>query len=403
MRARYWHAVPLLAAVSGLPLPGAPQSDEPAAVSYADFSSTRDLRLVGDAERVGTRLRLTPAEENRRGAAWLTRKQPVAAGFDATFQFQLTGQGGLGEGADGFALVLQNNGPKALAGKGSSGGFALGDGLGDRRRPGIPNSIAVFFDTFKNDDGQDPSNNYIAVCTNGQVREMRWPPPRLGVTRRLRVWLKDGRVHTARVTYQPPVVSVYLDDLERPVLTAAVDLASVVDGDGYAYVGFTASTGAGYENHDILNWSLTQVQSDLSMVSSDISFHMDGCLEGRNLCTPERATIEEKAPGQYHVVLPAHLEWGASIPNPGGRRIVVSDARGVVCWDLEARGSEGCGGPNGTGKGDGRAAGLLAPDGPAGVLVAKTEKGRTYFSVNERSGSAFKDNQGLFEFDVRIE
>ena len=32
----------------------------------------------------------------------------------------------------------------------------------------------------------------------------------------------------------------------------------------------------------------------------------------------------------------------------------------------------------------------------------KTDGGRTWFSVNGRSGIAFKDNEGFYEFDLEI-
>jgi hypothetical protein len=41
--------------------------------------------------------------------------------------------------------------------------------------------------------------------------------------------------------------------------------------------------------------------------------------------------IEEKGPGEYHIVLPANLEWGASVPNPSGQMVRVKNARGTVC------------------------------------------------------------------------
>ena len=137
----------------------------------------------------------------------MTEKQAVLNGFETTFQFQLTEQGGLGKGADGFAFVLQNAGPDALAGRGSSGGWALGDGFGDRQRPGIPLSIAIFFDTFKNGEIKDPSDNFVTISTNGRLGEMRWPPSRLAYTRRLKVHLKDRQVHMARIANRPPVMS----------------------------------------------------------------------------------------------------------------------------------------------------------------------------------------------------
>jgi hypothetical protein len=97
----------------------------PAAIRFKDFASIRGLSLVGDAALPGKTLRLTSAKGDRSGAAWFREKQPVASGFDTTFQFQLTHPGGLGHGADGFAFVLQNSGPEAHGGRGSAGGFAV--------------------------------------------------------------------------------------------------------------------------------------------------------------------------------------------------------------------------------------------------------------------------------------
>ena len=57
---------------------------------------------------------------------------------------------------------------------------------------------------------------------------------------RLSTRIKDGKVHWARIEYRKPVMSVYLDDRTQPVLTAAVDLAPVLDSTGRAWVGGNA-------------------------------------------------------------------------------------------------------------------------------------------------------------------
>jgi hypothetical protein len=374
----------------------------PAAIRFESFACVPGLRLVGDAAVSGGKvLRLTPAQHNRSGAAWLIAKQRVGSGFDTTFQFRLTRQGGLGRGADGFAFVLQNSGPAALGGRGSAGGFAVADPSHHPKEAGIPWSIAVFFDTFHNAEERDPSANYVAVRTHGKPTEMRWPAERLAFTPNLRVALKDRRVHTARVLFQPPVLSVFLDGSADPVLEAVVDLSIVVDLEGCAWVGFTASTGGGYENHDILNWSFAgaDVSSNISVVSSQITFLMSACLPDRNLCTPERTVVEQSGKG-YHVILPANLEWGASIPNPQERQVVVTNARGIACWDVPARGASGCSGPSGNTQSAGL--GFLAADTAAGTLIMKTRDGHTWLSVNGRSGAPFKDNEGFYEFDLEI-
>lgn len=373
-----------------------------AAIRFEDFASSKELSLVGDAAVSGKTLRLTWAKGDQSGAAWFREKQRVASGFETTFQFQLTQQGGLGHGADGFAFVLQNSGPDALGGRGSAGGFAVEDRDFDHRREtAIPWSIAVFFDTYRNKDEGDPSANYVAFCTYGKPNEMRWPAPRLAFTPNLPVQLKDRNVHTARILFQPPVLSVFLDDSPAPVLESVVDLSIVVDQQGAAWVGFTASTGGGYENHDILNWSLTatDVSSSLSAVSSHITFLMSACLPDRNLCTPESAVVERCDTG-YHIILPGNLEWGASIPNALRRTVTVTNAHGIVCWDAKTQGSNGCSGPAGNGTLAG--AGFLAADAPAGALIMRTREGNTWFSVNGRRGVGFKNNEGFYEFDLEI-
>jgi hypothetical protein len=372
-----------------------------AAIRFDGFASRQGLRLIGDAAVSGGKvLRLTAARRNRSGAVWLVEKQPVGFGFDTSFEFRLSGQGGLGHGADGFAFVLQNSGPGALGGPGSAGGFGEADANYHTGGNGIPWSIAIFFDTFQNVEEGDPSANFVALRTHGRPAEMRWPAERLAFTPNLRVPLKDRKAHRARIQFQPPVLTVFLDG--TAVLESTVDLSIVVDAQNRAWVGFTASTGGGYENHDILNWSFAEaeVSSSMSVVSSEISFLRSACLPDRNLCTPERAVIERNGAG-YHVILPANLAWGASVPNPLGRAGAVRNARGIACWDVKARGVSGCSGPLGNTQRAG--SGFLAPDAAAGSLVMRTREGQTWFSVNGRSGGGFTENEGFYEFDFEIQ
>src|SRR5579872_2041141 len=144
------------------------------AVSDPSTQSLARLTLAGSAHREGAVLRLTTAERYQAGAAWLPHKQPVSNAFESTFQFQLTHQGGLGRGADGLAFVLQNSGPSALGGRVSGGCFSLGDSV-NGQTAGIPQSIAIFFDTFRNEEIGDPSDNFLTISTAGTPKDMRWP------------------------------------------------------------------------------------------------------------------------------------------------------------------------------------------------------------------------------------
>jgi len=366
-------------------------------LDYPDFHSTADLNLIASAAIFGTRLRLTPATKGLVGAAWYRGRMSIAAGFETAFRFQLTSRdgGAAHYGGDGFAFVLQNSGNRAAGSGGSSGGFALGahEFTGG---PGIPQSIAVFFDTFRNLDEADPSDNFISISTSG-AGPLRWPPPRLALVPRLRTSLKDGKIHQARIVYTPPVMSVYLDDRNHPVLASPVDLGTVVDSAGTAFVGFTASTGAAVENHDILSWSFTSTRES---VTSSILFSEvpnTSCLPDRNLCTPQQPTVEPIAGNRYHIVLPANQPWSATIPNPEGLKPAIQNSSGWVCRNFKEIGAAGCAGP----AGNGIAGNSLQPESPLGALVWKTANGQTSFSVNGVPAE-FKDYEGLFEFDVEL-
>ena len=359
-----------------------------------DFRATKAIRLVNDAKRHKNFLRLTPAKMNQTGAAWTMEQQPVGEGFETSFRFQLS-EAAANEygGADGFAFVIQSLGTEAIAGRGAAGGFALARGANNPEKRGIPRSLAVFFDTFRNEDEEDPSSNYSAVFTNG---DGYWLPRRLAVSDELRVKLKDGQVHEVRIVYQRPQLMVYLDQNADAVLTLAVDLASVVGAEGKGYVGFTAATGSGYQNHDILSWSF---RPGAAIVSSSIQFMNQACLPNRTLCTPDAAVVEARGDGRYLVILPANLEWGASIANPDGREVKIRSLRGTVCWNVSAKRNHSCNDAEGDRSNSG--AGLVSESGVPGGLVMQHRNGRTYFSVNATKGG-FEKNEGYFEFEVEV-
>jgi hypothetical protein len=99
--------------------------------------------------------------------------------------------------------------------------------------------------------------------------------------------------------------------------------------------------------------------------------------------------VEVTGSGTYHIVLPANLEWGATIPNPSSRPVVIQNAHGIVCWNLQALGPPSCNGPAGDQSG-------------AGALITRIKDGLTWFSIDDRTGN-FRANQGFFEFDVQLQ
>ncbi|KAF0249181.1 MAG: hypothetical protein FD167_1415 [bacterium] len=193
------------------------------------------LNLVRDARKLsnGT-IRLTSSEGGKVGAAWFTDKRNVRDSFSATFQFEVSNQ--VGGGADGFTLAIQNNSTNEIGGGGDNMGIV-----------GVPNSIAVMFDTYRNDPTKDPSDNFVKFKrSDGSIIPSFIPIPNM-----------SSGTHVARIDYVPGTLSIYIDG--NLAMSISVNIANSIPLDnGRAYIGFTAATGGSAETHDILNWDLPQ-------------------------------------------------------------------------------------------------------------------------------------------------
>ena len=231
------------------------------------------LKLIKNAVRLEDRLRLTVDQVHQAGAAWLPTKQLVQGGFDATFQWQIT-RTLHPKGADGFAFVIHNADLPFP-------GLALGDGGGGMGYNGIPNSLAIEFDTVQNRPGEfvegergDPNDNHVSVQTRGTLPNSADSTFSLGFTTQgppAIPLLADGRVHTTKVVYVPGTLRIFLDDLTKPVLTVPVDLGTILSLDnGQAWVGFTAATGRRSQAHDILSFSFVGTAAAQPGVGIDI-------------------------------------------------------------------------------------------------------------------------------------
>jgi len=237
-------------------------------VTFGDFSSTAGLTLIGGAATASTSdgavLRVTPAVGSDSGAAYST--SPITLGshdtFSTTFKFRFTNPGGI-DPADGITFVLAAN-PSGLGGVGVGMGYS-----------GVPNSVAIEFDTYNNagyglgnDDGN--SSNHVSIDTGGSLTNANLvnvygngscgfpggsPAQNNYATPGC---MSNGDVWTATVGYDGSKLSFTLQDGSSApdvIYTGvALDIAAQL-GTDQAYVGFTAGTGAGWENHDILSWS----------------------------------------------------------------------------------------------------------------------------------------------------
>ena len=254
-----------IAAVAGLCLASASAQ----LINYPNFASTGGLTLNGNAAQSGTNLRLVPSVLSQKGTAFFAAPVTVENGFDTKFTFQTsTPSGG---GADGLTFVIHND-PRAdtfLANHAATIGY--GAFATSPVGTALSNSLVVEFDSFLSTFGgfSDLSSNEISVHTGGTGENSHSEGFSLGrVTPS--VTFSNALVHTARITYVPGTLKVYLDNMTTPVLTVPYDFAtggnyvlspggpvgglSLLPG-GTAWVGFTASTGGSFENHDLLSWT----------------------------------------------------------------------------------------------------------------------------------------------------
>jgi len=224
-------------------------------LSIPTFGATSDLTLNGSAKIVtgpqgGSVLWLTPAQQLQAGSAFTT--DSIAFGpkfkFSTFFQFQMTDPGYYGA-SDGMTFVLQ-----------TQSATALGAGGGDLGYLGITPSVAVEFNTWQNVPF-DINDNDVAVLTNGDITGLD-PQTPYGVTNCQPSTgafgcMSNGDTWSVWIDYDGTNLRVAIADTSttRPadLMSYPIDIASIL-GQSSAFVGFTAGTGAGFENHVIANW-----------------------------------------------------------------------------------------------------------------------------------------------------
>src|SRR5271157_2395477 len=244
--------------------------------SYTDFSSTAGLHLNGSAATFAslgkpTVLRLTPASLFQDGSVYYATPLSLSSGFTTqfTFQFPQVSPNGAGS-ADGIAFIIQNSSATDAALGFTGGGIGYGDDdLNLFPSLGISNSLAIEIDTYRN--VWDPAAPHIAAmscltgynsthhggkCANGTKQGS---DPTIAINSALATNVLDGNPHTLTIVYGTPCpgcqnVTVTLDG--NSTLQFAFDLATLgLDANDDAYLGFTASTGGGFEDQDILSWN----------------------------------------------------------------------------------------------------------------------------------------------------
>lgn len=211
-------------------------------ISYSDFSSTAGLQINGNAFQNGNKLTLTPATYSQGGSAFSTSKVSLAANasFSTVFKFDIQDRGGLAGGADGLTFTMQTN-SNTVGGSGGGIGYA-----------GIPNSVAVEFDTY--DNGEPGGSNHVGIDVNGSMNSVvssGFLSPDFDNGAFWWAWVDyDGVIQKLDVRWSQTSTR----PLAAMLSASGLDLPTIL-GSNQVYVGFTAGTGAGYGQHNIDSWN----------------------------------------------------------------------------------------------------------------------------------------------------
>lgn len=183
--------------------------------------------------------RLTQAQNNQFGSMWFRRKADLNQEFDlsATLNFGNTD----GNGADGIVFAFQN-----LCSNAGGGGGGIGI-------QGVSPSIFVEFDTYRNPEFNDPTNDHIAILRDGQVNHNSGASLVAPVCALSNCGnIENGTNFLVRIHWQPALqkLDVYFNNELRTSYTGNV-IANIFGGNPYVYWGFTSATGGFNNQHTV--------------------------------------------------------------------------------------------------------------------------------------------------------
>jgi len=226
---------------------GAVSAISSASFNFVDFSDVSGVNLNGTAHQVDNFVRMTDDQiSGQAGNMMVKDTQAVVNGFTTDFLFRCDGQGQIP--ADGIGFVVQTTGPNYLGNGGGDNGV-IGDATG---------YVAVNFQSFWR------KVQFIAIDPDGNLldfQEVNLDDLHIGDLHRSDPW-------HARIQYIAST-SDWLVSLDgTPVLAeVGVNLSgwSTLIGGESAWVGIGGGTGLGYDNNDVLSWSMDVVPEPTTM------------------------------------------------------------------------------------------------------------------------------------------
>ncbi len=220
-------------------------------------------------------LRLTNAGAQS-GSAFLTDAISLAAdaSFSSAFKFQITDHGGGFDldggdgvqGADGLAFLIQTVSNTA----GAPGG---GIGYGSAPTGGIPDSLAIEFDTWKNIQSfsDDIDGNHIGITQNGDMMNSLAQVSVSTTMNNSADWFSwidyDGandilEVRLSMTDIRPTIADISLSNIDLPSILQGAEVNPAEN----AFIGFTSGTGGAFGTHDIKAWEFTNTFEPIGIV-----------------------------------------------------------------------------------------------------------------------------------------
>lgn len=229
-----------------------------------DFKAVSNtITTEGSAKISPDRLRLTADQPQQAGACWYSEKKiDFSEGFETEFTFLITTDKTGKLPGDGFAFVIQAQGPDVLGGGGSNIGYKQ-----------IPYAVALEFDT--KDDNEGSRNHVNLSFYNPETKSYR----RYATVHEIPE-ITDGNAHFTRIIYREGRLQIYMDSYLFPILSVKLDIAEKIQSpDHTAWLGFTASTSEATANHDLIGWSVKELAAPEDIKAEVVKVIEKGSLE----------------------------------------------------------------------------------------------------------------------------
>ena len=203
-----------------------------------DKPDINSFKTHGDAIKAGQEcFRLTSAMNWQGGSVW--HKEPIS--LNAPFEMELKLRLGCKdfEGADGMVFVFHTEDDYT--------GYR-GEGIGFS---GLAPSLGIEIDTYQNYHLNDPSDDHIAVMSDGQVDHAYSLAGPVSVKANTGN-IEDCKLHNFKIKWTPGsnLLEIYMDGQKRISLRENI-VKNIFYGNPKVYWGVTAATGGKNNRHEI--------------------------------------------------------------------------------------------------------------------------------------------------------